>query len=174
MRKPGAKTRSALDTETHAHTCTGVCMDTHAHNKHHTGSTAGKGDGSTCVLKVGAGLGLKQGPGCCLLSQLQAQSVGLPEVTQQDGQLETYAVGLTLPTPGRPSLNQASSGLGCPPPLSSIPLTLPAWTSSSLCSQAAPVGTQGRQRWDGWNRVLLNLHPRHPIRQPLHIGSYLS
>lgn len=33
MRKPGAKTWSALDTEMHAHTCTGVCTNTRARNE---------------------------------------------------------------------------------------------------------------------------------------------
>lgn len=95
---------------------------------------------STCVLKVGAGLGLKQGPGRCLLSQLQAQSVGLPEVTQQDGQLETHAVGLTLPTPGRPSLNQASSGLGRPP-------AFVLYTSHSSCLDLLLSVFPGSSQW---------------------------
>lgn len=34
MKKPGAKTWSALDIETHAQTWTGVCMETYAHSEH--------------------------------------------------------------------------------------------------------------------------------------------
>lgn len=56
------------------------------------------------MCSAGPGLGVTQGARSCLHSQLQAQSMALPEVTQQDRQLETHIMDPMLPALSRPRL----------------------------------------------------------------------
>lgn len=171
MRKPGAKTGPALDIEMHAHTCTGVCTDTHAHNEHsHWVHRQGRGAGGN-VHSEGVGWVSSQGPRSWL-SQVQAESMALPGVTQQGGQPETHTMDLVLPSLGQLGPNQASSGPGCP---------LVFLLSTSLFylrlllfePPGSSVWAYRGKRGDGWKRFLTGLNNLHyPIRQPLPIGSY--
>lgn len=100
--------------------------------------------------------------------------MALSEVTQPGGQPETHPVDLVLPSPGPPSLNQASPGLGCPLVFLLYTSHSSACTSSSLSPQAVQCGHTGwgEKRRDGWKRLLIGLDLHCPIGQPLPIGSY--
>lgn len=113
-RKPRAETGSAPDTATHARTRARVCTDAHAHTSARTGTARGSGElgGTTRVRKGGPGLGLMQGARSGFQSQRLAQSAALWEASQGDGQLETHATSLVLPSLADQVWNQASSRLG--------------------------------------------------------------
>lgn len=113
-RKPRAETGSAPDTATHARTRARVCTDAHAHTSARAGTARGSGDseGPHVFGRGGPGLGLMQGARSGFQSQRLAQSTALWEASQGDGQLETHATSLVLPSLADQVWNQASSRLG--------------------------------------------------------------
>lgn len=78
------------------------------------GPRAGQGssEGPHVFGRGGPGLGLMQGARSGFQSQRLAQSAALWEASQGDGQLETHATSLVLPSLADQVWSQASSRLG--------------------------------------------------------------